>query len=107
MQEFTRIDPQLPNPDGVYVYIVACGDATLYVGSATDVGRRTRLHRVGRGAKFTRDHLDAKLVHVEGPYDLPTAIRREHQLKRWSRAKKLALIKGDFAKLHSLARRRG
>jgi putative endonuclease len=92
---------------GVFVYILACRDGVLYVGSAKDVGRRIKLHRAGRGAKFTHDHPDANLVYVEGPFDRETAICRERQLKRWSRAKKLALIGGELVTLHSLARRRG
>jgi predicted GIY-YIG superfamily endonuclease len=43
-------------------------------------------------------------VYVEGPFDLTEAVRREFQLKRWSRAKKLALIRGDAHTLHALSR---
>ena len=75
----------------------------FYVGSAKDVVRRIRLHRSGRGAKFTHDHGVAKLVYVEGPLDLKMAVQREFQLKRWSRAKKEALVRGDQIALRQLA----
>lgn len=103
---FTQIDPPHPVSGNVFVYMLACPDGALYVGSAGDVFRRTKLHQTGRGAKFTRDHVQPVLVYWEGPFDPVAAIHRERQLKRWSRAKKLALIGGNLAKLHSLARRR-
>jgi putative endonuclease len=90
----------------VFVCILSCPDGSFYVGSAKDVNRRISLHQAGRGAKFTHDHLAVKLVYVEGPFDLTEAVRREFQLKRWSHAKKLALIRGDSAKLKTLSRSR-
>jgi predicted GIY-YIG superfamily endonuclease len=90
----------------VYVYLLQSVDGSLYVGSAKDVSRRTNLHRTGRGAKFTHDHPAATLVYVEGPFDLKIAIQRELQIKRWSRAKKEALIREDRELLKTLSRSR-
>ena len=98
------INPPEPIPGGTFVYILACAQGALSVGSARDVSRRMVLHRTGRGTKFTNDHAHARLVYVEGPFDLKTAIRRERQLKCWSRAKKLALIAGDRRRLKELSR---
>jgi putative endonuclease len=95
-----------PSPGGVFVYILACPDGALYVGSAKDVSRRTRLHQAGRGAKFTHDHAVGKIVYVEGPFDLTEAVRREFQLKRWSHAKKRAFIRGDRSLLKILSQSR-
>ncbi len=106
MRPFTPVDPPPPSAGGVFVYLLACSDGTFYVGSASDVFRRIVLHQTGRGAKFTRDHAAPVLVYWEGPFDLQEAVRREFQLKRWSRAKKLAPIEGDMGRLHSLAQRR-
>jgi putative endonuclease len=92
--------------EGVFIYILADPHEALYVGSAKDVSRRINLHRIGRGAKFTHDHPVLKLVYVEGPFDLTEAVRREFQIKRWSRAKKLALIRGDQPRLKALSRSR-
>jgi putative endonuclease len=98
------INPPARSPGGVFVYILTCPDGSFYVGSAKDVSRRIRLHQSGRGAKFTHDHLRAKLVYVEGPFDLTEAVRREFQIKGWSRAKKLALIRGKCDRLKQLSR---
>jgi len=88
------------------VYIILADRRSLYVGSARNVRRRLEMHRAGRGAKFTRDNGAVGLVYVEGPFALGDAIRREFQLKRWSRAKKLALIQGQRSLLHSLSQSR-
>jgi hypothetical protein len=45
---------------------------------------------------LTRDHPGARLIYVEGPLAIPSARQREHQLKRWSRTKKLALIQNEI-----------
>lgn len=101
------INPPVVLPGGVYVYLLQSIDGSLYVGSAKGVSRRTNLHRTGRGAKFTHDHPAAMLVYVEGPFDLKNAAQRERQIKRWSRAKKLALIRGDHDRLKQLSRSHG
>jgi putative endonuclease len=98
------INPPAVLPGGVFVYILASSEGALYVGVAKDVTRRIRLHQTGRGAKFTHDHRSAKLFYVEGPLDLNTAVQRERQLKRWSRAKKLALIRCDRGLLRQLSK---
>jgi predicted GIY-YIG superfamily endonuclease len=107
------MDPDLPAinpppafPGRVFVYILICPDGSFCVGSAKDVGRRIRLRQTGRGTKFTHDHATVKLVYFEGPFDLTEAVRREFQLKRWSRAKKLALIRGNGAMLKTLSQSR-
>jgi predicted GIY-YIG superfamily endonuclease len=104
--DLPHIDPPTVNPGGVFVYIVEGADGTLYVGNAKDVSRRIGLHKSGRGAKFTQDHGVAGLVYVGGPFDLKKAVQRELQIKRWSRAKKLALIAGDRRRLRELSRSR-
>ena len=74
-----------------FVYIVRCSDGTLYTGWAVDVAARVKAHNAGRGAKYTRTRLPVKLVYSE---ELPTraeAMQRERQIKRYPRAKKLAL----------------
>ena len=74
-----------------FVYIVRCSDGTLYTGWAVDVAARVKAHNAGRGAKYTRTRRPVKLIYSE---ELPTraeAMRRELQIKRYPRAKKLAL----------------
>ena len=104
--ELPAIDPPPASLGGVFVYILTCPGGALYVGNAKDVSQRISLHQTGQGAKFTHDHIAVKLVYVEGPFELTEAVRRESQIKRWSRAKKLALIRCDHDRLKQLAQSR-
>ena len=75
-----------------WVYILRCGDGSLYTGWTNDLPRRLRAHQAGRGGKYTRSHLPVALVYQE-TYDTPAqARRREWALKQLSRAEKLSLI---------------
>lgn len=76
-----------------YVYMLRCGDGTLYTGYTDDVARRVAVHNSGRGAKYTRSRLPVTLVHVEEWPDRSAALRREAAIKRLCRADKLALIR--------------
>lgn len=75
-----------------FVYMVRCADGTLYTGLARDPDARVRVHNSGKGAKYTRARLPVSLVYVEPCESLSAALKREHQLKPWSRAKKEALV---------------
>jgi putative endonuclease len=77
-----------------YVYIVECCDGTLYTGWAKDVEARVKVHNAGRGARYTRSRRPVRLRYWESHPDRASAMRRERQIKRWSRARKLALIAG-------------
>ena len=75
-----------------WVYILRCGDGTLYTGTAADVERRLAAHSAGKGGKYTRSHLPVRLVYRE---EFPTrgeAMARELAIKRMTREEKLALI---------------
>jgi len=76
-----------------YVYIVRCADRTLYTGVARDLSARIDAHNAGRGAKYTRARLPVKLIYQETVVDRSAALRREHAIKRLSRAEKRALAK--------------
>lgn len=75
-----------------WLYILQCGDGTLYTGITTDVERRLALHQQGRGAKYTRGRGPLKVVYREPCADRAGALRREWAVKHLSRAEKLALI---------------
>jgi len=75
-----------------YTYIVECTDGTLYTGWAVDVQARVKAHNAGRGARYTRTRRPVRLRYWERHPDRGAAMRRERQLKRLPRAKKLALI---------------
>jgi predicted GIY-YIG superfamily endonuclease len=75
-----------------YVYILRCADGTLYTGTTNDVERRAAVHNAGRGAKYTKPRLPVTVVYREETADKGAALRRELEIKRLSRAEKLALI---------------
>jgi predicted GIY-YIG superfamily endonuclease len=74
-----------------WVYLLRCGDGTLYCGIALDVEARLKQHREGKGAKYTRGRGPLELVHREACATRADALRRERQIKRLRREAKLAL----------------
>jgi putative endonuclease len=86
----TRPVPAAPH---WYVYLLRCGDGSLYAGATTDVTARLAAHREGKGARYTRGRGPLLLVLCERHRDRSAALRREHELKRLRRAEKLALLR--------------
>ena len=81
------------NMNQYYTYILAnSSDTTLYIGVTNDIERRVAEHRSGTIPGFTQKYKCHKLVYFESFSDVEQAIAREKQLKKWSRAKKDALI---------------
>lgn len=80
-----------------YVYIVECADGTLYTGWTYDVERRLHEHNAGYGARYTAARRPVELVHTEIHPDRSTAQSREYEIKQWSRARKLRLIRESSA----------
>ncbi len=89
-----------------WVYMLLMCNGMLYVGQTQDVASRIRKHAEGSGSRQARQLKAFILVFVEGPMESITAVKRERQIKKWSRAKKIALIRGDFETLKSLSRSR-
>ncbi len=79
-----------------YLYILRCGDGTLYTGIATDVDKRLAVHQSGKGAKYTRGRGPLTVVYREECGDKSAALKRELAVKALSREEKLALIGGRF-----------
>ena len=79
-----------------YVYMLRCGDGSLYTGSTTDVERRLREHQGGTGARYPRSRPPVTLAYAEEAPDRSAAQRREAAIKKLPRAQKLKLIvKGE------------
>lgn len=75
-----------------FVYILRCGDGSLYTGWTNDLAHRLKMHAEGKGGKYTRAHLPVELVYSE-EYETATQARsREVKIKQLSRAEKLRLI---------------
>ncbi len=75
-----------------WVYLLRCGDGTLYCGIALDVEARLEQHRAGKGAKYTRGRGPLELVYREACHSRPEALRRERAIKRMRRSAKAALL---------------
>ncbi len=73
------------------VYLLRCGDGTLYCGIALEVAARLEQHRAGKGAKYTRGRGPLKLVYSEACGTRAVALRRERAIKRLRREAKLRL----------------
>ena len=89
-----------------FVYFVRCADGSLYVGHTENLDSREKTHNEGLGGRYTAIRRPVRLVYSESFESLEAAVRRERQLKRWSPAKKKALIAGDLKRLKVLSRRR-
>ena len=93
-----------PIPGQYHIYFLRCADGSIYIGQTGNLPERLRKHHYGLGSRHTSEHPPVSLLYVEGPYfTLTAALRRERQLKTWSRAKKEALASGDYERLHALA----
>ena len=75
-----------------YLYVLRCGDGTLYTGITTDVEKRFAAHQSGKGAKYTRGRGPLEMVHREKCADHSEALKREHAFKQLSREQKLAFL---------------
>ncbi len=89
-----------------YVYILRCADGTLYTGSTTDFEARERTHNAGRGEVHGCASAGAGCL-PRGSFVALSGAEAEAQLKRWTRAKKEALIAGDPAFLNGILDRSG
>lgn len=78
-----------------YLYILRCGDGSLYTGITTDVARRLDAHRSGKGAKYTRGRMPLSLVYQERCTDHSQALKRELEIKALPRQEKEKLIAGE------------
>ena len=88
------------------VYMIECNDGTLYVGHTRDLAQRLNSHQCGAGSLHLSQRGFKELLYQETLPDETSAVRREMQIKRWSRAKKYALAEGNFEKLKTLSRSR-
>ncbi len=76
-----------------WVYLLRARDGSVYTGISTDVQRRLAVHNAGKGSKSLRGRLPVSLVHQEKSRDRSAAQKREAEIKRWPRARKLALVR--------------
>jgi putative endonuclease len=100
------VSPPSAIPGAFFLYVLLCQGSSLYIGITQEVATRLTQHHNGTASRFTRLHPPARLAYTEGPFSEEAGVQRERQLKRWSRLKKLALIRGDIEQLRNLSRSR-
>ena len=71
-----------------YVYMLRCGDGTLYTGMTDDIAKRFSAHQRGKGAKYTRGRGPLELVYTEQLSDKSEALKREYALKQLKKKEK-------------------
>lgn len=76
-----------------YFYIFQCKDTSLYSGWTKDLKSREKLHNTGKGSIYVRTHGGGKIIYSEKFKTIGDAMRREIEIKKWTRTKKLRLIK--------------
>ena len=85
-----------------FVYILICRNDDLYTGITNNLQRRFNEHKSGKGGHFTRSFGAEKILYSEEYANKSSALKREAQIKGWTRKKKLALIEGDSELLKKL-----
>lgn len=75
-----------------YVYILLCVDGSFYTGITTNLEQRFSDHKNGKGGKFTKTHKVKSLVYSEEVPDKSTALKRELEIKGWSKEKKIKIL---------------
>ena len=87
-----------------FFYILKCSDGSFYVGSTTNLESRLKAHNQGKASAHTAKRRPVHLVYQEEFKSLDDAVKRERQVKKWSRAKKEALICGEKESLKKLSK---
>jgi len=88
-----------------FTYMLRCADGSFYVGSTRALELRLHQHQIGEGAEYTRRRRPVELVWHEEHEHVGAAFAREKQIQKWGRAKRLALIRQDYASLPTLAKK--
>ena len=76
-----------------HVYLVRCGDGSLYTGITKEVNRRLKQHNAGTASRYTRSRRPVKLVYQENHPDQSSALKREAAIKAMTRQEKLTMIR--------------
>ena len=90
-----------------FVYLLKCSDNTFYTGVTNDVYRRFLEHQNGENSSsYTYKRRPVQLVYFEAFSNINSAIEKEKQIKKWSKAKKEALINEKFELLPELSKKK-
>ncbi|MBO0321096.1 GIY-YIG nuclease family protein [Muricauda sp. CAU 1633] len=90
-----------------YVYILKCSDGTYYTGVTSNLEKRIEEHTIGKhSTSYTFERRPVELVFYAKFTQIELAIQKEKQIKKWSKAKKEALINGQYDALPNLAKKK-
>lgn len=81
-----------------YVYILLCKDKSLYTGATNNLKKRFLEHKSGKGGRYTRSHKVARLIYQEELLSHSAALKKEAEIKKWSRDKKIKTLKLEIEK---------
>lgn len=76
-----------------FVYIILCEDGSLYTGCSPDPITRFKYHKNGKGGRYTRSHKPVRLLFTEQHELKSSALKREAQIKGWSRQRKIDVLR--------------
>lgn len=76
-----------------YIYILLCEDGSLYTGYSNNIKQRFSDHKNGKGGYYTKSHKPLRLIYQETFNTQSEALKRERQIKGWSREKKIRILK--------------
>lgn len=79
-----------------FVYVLLCEDDSLYTGSTNNVEKRFETHKSGKGGKYTKSHKPLKIIYIEKLESKSAALKREIEVKSWTREKKVSRLKLEF-----------
>ena len=93
--------------EGAFLYILRCSDGSFYIGTTrTALEMRIAQHNAATFGGYTATRRPVALIFSQWFDNITDAIENERKLKKWSRAKKEAFVRGDFMALRQLSRRR-
>ncbi len=72
-----------------FIYILLCADNSLYTGISNNPEQRFEEHKKGKGGAYTRSHKPLKIIYLEKAPDKSTALKREFEIKSWTRSEKI------------------
>jgi putative endonuclease len=81
-----------------YFYILKCKDRTLYCGITNDLVKRVDMHNSGKGSMYVHSRGGGKIIYSEACKNRGAALRREAEVKKWSRLQKLTFLKQNTKK---------
>ena len=79
-----------------FLYILLCSDNSLYTGITPDIPKRMKAHESGKGSKYVKSRTPFTMIYSEVLADRSTALKREYEIKSWSRVKKIKVLNLKF-----------